>query len=778
MLRWMWISLVAMSATAAVDFEREVHPLLAARCLGCHGEKVQMSKLRLDVRARALAGGESGVPAIAPGASSQSLLIRYVRGENPKFVMPPAGPRLIAAEVDLLAKWIDEGAVYPASATETETKKAEPRHWSFDPAVAPAVPAVRNRAWVRNPIDAFVLAKLEAKGWQPSPAATLAQLRRRAYFDLIGLPPSLAEQRAPLDIDALLRRPQYGERWARHWLDVVRYADTNGYERDAVKPHAWRYRDYVIDAFNTDKPFDLFVVEQLAGDLLPDANAETMTATGFLRLGPWDDEPADPAEDRFDQLDDIVSTTSQAFLGLTLGCARCHNHKFEPLLTRDYYGMVAVFNFLERPRNGRTERDRPVGTREELAQWTERERRITQARNTLRRAWLSRGGSTALPELARAAFLADAKSRTPEQHKLVRDYQRTLDSELAAFEPDIARLAQGVPDLPRGYIWDNAAKPPATHILIRGKATAPGPEVPPVVPAVLVKEQQPLAPTAGRRLEFAQWVASRGNPLTARVIVNRVWQWHFGEGLVRTASDFGKMGDRPAQRELLDWLAVWFMDNGWSMKRLHKLILESNTWRMAKTDNPRYAAEDPENRLLWRQNRRRLEAEAILDSTLAVSGKLNPALHGPFVYPLIPQEALEGSSDPDKIWQPFEETTASRRAIYYIMKRSLMVPLMEALDVCDTTRSSPKRLTTSVAPQALQLFNGAFIQGQARHLAARLREEAGPRPDAQIDLAWRLALARPPSPSELAAMRKFLIAEPLEELARVVLNLNEFVYPD
>jgi hypothetical protein len=373
--------------------------------------------------------------------------------------------------------------------------------------------------------------------------------------------------------------------------------------------------------------------------------------------------------------------------------------------------------------------------------------------------------------------------RDETARKFVKDFAKDLEKELAALpvEQEVARLKRETPDLPRGYFMEegSAAVKPA-HILIRGKAASPGPEVPPSVPAVLALQQpsfaNPAPRTSGRRLRLAGWIASRDNPLTARVIVNRVWQWHFGEGLVRTANDFGVMGDKPSHQELLDWLAVWFMDNGWSLKKLHALILESNTYRMAKSGNPQHAAADPENRLLWRMPYRRLEAEAILDSTLAVSGRLNRAMYGEFVYPKVQKEALEGSSDPDKIWQPFDEEKASRRAIYYIVKRSLMVPLMEVLDLCDTARPAAKRQTTSVATQALQLFNGDFVNRQARHFAERLRREAGPDEADRIELAYRLALARKPKPAERDAMLSFLKSGTLEEMCRVILNLNEFAY--
>ena len=423
---------------AAVDFEREVRPLLARKCFACHGPALQKGHLRLDRRADALKGGESGIPAIAPGKSADSLMIRYVSGTDAKLVMPPAGPRLTAAEIALLKEWIDAGAVWP-DATDAVSEKSDPRlaHWAFHAPRRPALPAVRDRAWVQNPIDAFVLSKLEAKGWRPAARASDPDLLRRMYLNMTGLPPTLEEQdsfRGDWDglAQSLLSRREYGERWARHWLDVVRYGDTNGYERDAIKPVAWKYRDYVIQALNADKPFDRFIVEQMAGDELPESNAETLLATGYSRLGPWDDEPADPAEDRFDQLDDILNTTSQAFLGLTLACARCHNHKFEPLTTKDYYGMIAVFNGLERPRNGRTELDRPIGSWAEIDRFNAREKQIGELREAAKLQWLQ-SGKSALPAETVAAYL--------QTKKLPKDSLQTLDAELAGLpvEAEVAR---------------------------------------------------------------------------------------------------------------------------------------------------------------------------------------------------------------------------------------------------------------------------------------------------------------------------------------------------
>ncbi|MCX6598739.1 MAG: PSD1 and planctomycete cytochrome C domain-containing protein [Acidobacteria bacterium] len=780
-----FLVLVTVSATLAaaqtVDFARDVQPIFEKRCAACHGAKLQMHGYRLDRRGDAFRGGESGVPSIVPGHSQQSPLYIYVAGLDPEIKMPPGKQRIPAAEIETIKNWIDQGAVWaggpgePTASPDNAVLKRGHGHWAFQPPLKPAVPAVKNTAWVRNPIDAFVLAKLEAKGWNPARPATSPALLRRLFLNLTGLPPTLAEQKQWLAdprpesfdrlVDNLLARPTYGERWARHWLDLVRYAESNGYERDAAKPQVWRFRDYVIRAFNDDKPLNRFLVEQLAGDELPEVTPETLVATGYYRLGPWDDEPADPAEDRFDQLDDIVSTTSQAFLGLTLGCARCHNHKFEPLLASDYYSMVAVFNGLQRPRNGRTELDLPLGSWAQIDKLAARDQKIEPWTKEI---FELRGGK------------ANAK-------KPVAEIDATLPpavlKRIAELNAEIDALRRETPDLERGYRMQELSKTaPATPLLIRGKAARPGPEVPPAVPTILASTQ-PTFPAAGerssdRRLAFANWLISRENPVTARVLVNRIWQAHFGEGLVRTPSDFGIMGDKPTHPELLDWLTTWFIDNGWSVKKLHRLILASNTYRMGREANAAYMAADPENRLLWHLPYKRLEVEAILDSTLAVSGQLNPTMYGPSMYPHVPEGALAGSSDPDKIWKPFNEQDASRRTIYAFVKRSLIVPLMEVMDFCDTARSSAKRMTTSVAPQALSMFNGDFINRQAAHLAARLRREAGSDPAAQVELAYRLALARAPTATERDNLQTFLKDNTLEQMCRVLFNLNEFVYPD
>ena len=675
-------------ADAAGDYETDIKALFRERCVSCHGSVKQKGGLRLDAGAMIAKGGEHAV--IVAGDSQRSLLIERLRTEDADERMPPEGKRFTAEQIELLRGWIDAGAAYPL---DEAIPKAPSEHWSFQPVRSPAVPAVKSASWVRNPIDSFVLSRWEQQGVTPPPPASPMVLLRRVHLDITGLPPTIAEQEGfakhphlDLVIDDLLRRPEYGERWARHWLDVVRYADSNGYERDAEKPFVWRYRDYVIESLNQDKPFDRFVMEQLAGDELPDRSVETTIATGFLRLGHWDDEPADPATDRYDQLDDIVSTTGQAFLGLTIGCARCHDHKFEPLATRDYYSLLAVFNPLERPRKGRTELALPMSGTEVYA-WREPSPQVKE-----------------------------------------------------------------------------------THVLLRGSPTRLGDVVEPAVPTILVKQQPPFPPpndaTTRRRLGLAQWIASSGNPLTARVIVNRVWQQHFGQGLVTTANDFGIMGAPPTDPELLDWLAAWFVEDAhWSLKKLHRLILTSATWQTVKS---------PAAPMRYR----RLEVEAIRDSMLAVSGQLNPKRFGPAMRPGIPAAALEANTDKEKVWKTSDEPEASRRSIYAFIKRGLVVPMFETLDLADTVSSCPQRQVTTVAPQALSLFNGEFVNQQAKHLAARLQREAGSDPGSQINLAWRMALCREPSSEELTKSVAFLREESLEQFCRVILNLNEFVYTE
>jgi hypothetical protein len=725
----------------------------------------------------------------------------------------------------------------------------EEKHWAFQSVKRPAIPQVSYPTWPRTPIDAFVLARLEKAGLKPAPPADRRTLLRRIFLDLIGHPPTPEElerflrDSSPLAfervVDDLLARPQFGERWARHWLDTVRYAESNGYERDGAKPSAWRYRDYVIGSLNSDKPFDRFLMEQLAGDELADSNSEMQIATTFMRLGTWDDEPADPMVDRYDQLDDVLGTAATAFMGVTLRCARCHDHKFEPFTQEDYYRLLAVFEPLKRPRDSRDEHDRLVGTRAELAAYKAAvakpqaeiaalEKKIEAQRKTIRDRILasksalkpasSTGKPSGIPDNALAAFRAEPAKRTEEQRKLVKEFSAPLEqlidqspnseekAQRQQWESKITSIKKTMPKEPtRAYVWyEEGPQPPVTKIFRRGDPTRPKGEVGPGLPTVLVSHQppapQPLDNSTGRRLWLARWLNRPDNPLVARVIVNRIWQHHFGDGLVASANDFGVMGQKPVDQDLLDWLASDFVAHGWQMKRLHRMILLSQTYQMASIPSERNAKNsagvDPRVESLshWRQ--RRLEAEVVRDSILAVSGRLNPQMSGPSVFPPIPRAVLEGQSRPGEGWGKSTENEASRRSVYVFVKRVLGVPELELLDTPDTTFSCDQRPVSTTGPQALTFLNGEFIQQQARYFADRLIREAGNDPVAQIKRAFELALCRPPRPEEVRTSLNFLaqqgrLVEANTEIKKesnqnqpsalaafclVILNTNEFVF--
>ena len=644
--------------------------------------------------------------------------------------------------------------------------------WAFQPVHRPQPPAVRNAGNFANPIDAFVLARLEAAGFEPSAPASRRELIRRASFDLTGLPPTAQQvedfvhdpsaDAYPKLIDRLLASPQYGERWGKFWLDVVRFGETNGYERDGAKPYAWRYRDYVIRSFNSDKPYDRFVKEQLAGDELDEVTPDSLIATGFYRLGVWDDEPDDKQAAEYDELDDIVRTTSTAFLGLTINCARCHDHKFDPIPSSDYYSLLAVFHNIkpyENPQESLTSAVlRPLASAAEIADWKD-----TQAH--------------AVKELE--AHVSEAV--TNEEKQRLRDELKKLRERKPPFEWALA-------------VRERGAGVPETHVLLRGNASTPGQKVSPKFLSVLGGEEPEHRPrtspdaTNGLRRALADWIASPNNPLTARVVVNRIWQHHFGRGIVATPDDFGKTGVAPTHPELLDWLASEFVEHGWSMKHLHRLIMTSRAYQMSsRATNEKAMALDPGNTLLWRQNMRRLEAEAIRDSVLAVSGKLNLTSGGPSIYPQLAKSVLATQSRPGDGWGKSDDMERSRRSVYIFVKRTLPVPLMEAFDAPNSAQPAGERAITTVAPQALMLLNGQFVQEQAAALAERVMKES-PTEDARIDTAFRIVLQRPPTDDERQIANRMLAGQrelskdseqiALRSLCLTLLNLNEFVYID
>lgn len=759
-------------------FENEVRPLLAKHCYECHGEDEQEGELRLDSLAAILNGGTVG-PAVVPKKPDASLLIKAVTFQDPNMEMPP-DRKMSAREIDVLRRWVQMGAPWPGVDKVTISRKAKAtgitdedrEFWSFQP----LKPSKSDDA----SIDAFIAKQLEARGLAFSPPAARRELIRRAYFDLTGLPPSPEAVDAFVNddspqawehlIDRLLASPQYGERWGRHWLDIVRFAQTNGYERDDEKPEAWRYRDYVIEAFNSDKPYNQFLMEQLAGDELDEVTAESIIATGYYRLGVWDDEPDDARQAEFDDLADVVATTGEALLGITINCGRCHEHKFDPISQEDYYRLLAFFRNIrryEKPNKkpgSATFTD--IGGEHFVQQWQEsREAKIAQL----------------------------------QQQVAVRPHLKE------AIDARISQLQSHSP--PSGWalsITERGPKPVATNVLIRGNAGTPGDEVQPAFLPVLTTESPKLPEQAadgkstGRRRVLAEWIAAADNPLTARVFVNRLWHYHFGRGIVASPSDFGHTGSRPSHPELLDWLAADFIAGGWKLKRMHKLIMMSRAYRQSsRATNVKAAEADPDNALVWRQNMRRLEAEAIRDSILAVSGKLNPAMGGRGIFPALSPEVLSTQSRPGAGWDKSSPEERSRRSVYIFVKRTLTVPMMDTFDQPTPDTPDPARKTTTIAPQALILLNSAFMNEQASAFAERLLNEAGNEPAAQIERAYRLAVSRKPTSRELAIAIGYLqqqqqrwqeLAEnaeadqaqrhALQALCKAILNLNEFVYVD
>ena len=949
-------------------FETQVRPVLVESCNSCHGATKAKAGLRLDHRAAALAGGDSG-PAVVPGKPEESSLIAAINYEGPE--MPPKG-KLPAKQVEALTRWVKMGAPWPKGADEpvpaavaedgaSNIRKPgyavtakDREHWSFRPLTCPTVPS--NGA--SSPIDAFLAAGREAKHLAANPPASKAELIRRATYDLTGLPPTPAEVAAfvaddapdayPKLVDRLLASPRYGEKWGRHWLDLVRYAETNSYERDGAKPNAWRYRDYVIRALNDDKPYDRFVREQLAGDELPDAGIEGKIATGYYRLGLWDDEPADRDQARYDEYDDLVATTGQVFLGLTVDCARCHDHKLDPIPQKDYYKFLSFFRNVNGYRNGGPTDEVPIfadaaartAFEAEQAKLRERRDQVQGELTAIERefqAKLERRDKAAvaaadIDDLRYRYYrdtwetLPDFDALKPEEVGTLPDglfdinrrtrnesvgfafdgtlivpadgpYTFTLNSDdgsrltvggkvVAAYdgihgeaEPVVATvdLRKGrVPirldyfqamhgyglhvswsgpgfaarDLAVGASSDEPApkaanagnfakllrqdgpeligkakvarygtlrreleklkkqdaptdralvvtevgpKPLETNVMLRGNAHNPGDVVEPGFLQLATTETPvlatlgPDAKTTGRRLTLANWIASPGNPLTARVLANRIWQYHFGRGIARSSSNVGQQGEKPTHPELLDWLATELIRGGWRLKPLHRTIMLSDAYRMSSAARPEALAADPINDTFWRFDMRRLTSEEIRDSILAVTGQLSTKMYGPGVYPEIPAEVKAGQSQPGAGWKESSPEDQHRRSIYVHVKRSLLLPILESFDQAETDRSSPVRFATTQPTQALGMINGSFVNESAHALAERLRREAGGDVRRQVDLALQLVTGRAPGEAEVGRGAK-LIADlradgiaadaALDTFCLVALNLDEFIYLD
>jgi hypothetical protein len=895
-----------------VDFSRDVLPILSANCFVCHGRdpSTRKAKLRLDTRDDAIAVRADAATPITPGKPDGSEVIVRITAKDEDDRMPPAdkGRALTPAEIDTLRTWIAQGAEYTP-------------HWAFVPPRRAPLPRVQDTAWGRTPVDRFVLARLEQAGLAPAPRASREALLRRASLDLLGLPPTPAQVAAFMAdrspdayarlVDRLLASPHYGERWGRHWLDIARYADSGGFETDIFFGHAWRYRDYVIRSFNADKPFNRFIKEQIAGDELYPRDKEARLATGLYTTGPVLQEAGMvTGKLDYDQNTDFVDTTGSAFLGMTLGCARCHDHKYDPVSQKEYYSLQAIFaasDQVDFAADGTKIRDRAALKR------TDREFEAEQARTRARREkdpvrrgeLLAKAGDAYIEADPQLKNQVDGSRRYDIIARAVRQYQAVAGGEkldlarddgldidpedsndvialkaaLLGFRNDLrdrpadaalvnvaaVALLNPPPRLPRnrqrppqpqpqqappgapaspggrrawsalktedekrafllalgrqqltiekpaGYVEDLDAvrrqigekhlddaspiplrvlahreKPAETRLLKRGELEMPGEVVEPALPESLSRgskmgEELGEVPPTRRRAALAEWIASDENLLTARVIVNRVWQWHFGEGLVRTPNDLGIRGERPTHPELLDWLAVDFMAHGWRLKRLHRLIMTSAAYQMAGTADDRTLERDPDNRLLTRFQPYRLQAEAIWDNVRAVAGTLDLTMFGlPIAPPLDEQEQLGNY----RKWPTSTPEEANRRALYILVKRSFRFPTLSAFDLPDNISSCGRRDITTVPNQALTLLNNRSVREQASAFAARLLKESKGNLQAVPDRAWLRAYGRPISPDERAQALAFLRerttgSDPkpaVTELCLAIFNTTEFMY--
>jgi hypothetical protein len=759
-------------------FREKIEPILKQHCYACHSEAAESVEagLKLDGRETLRRGGDSG-PVVDLQDSANSLLLQALRHQN-GLEMPPEKPPLPDEVVADFRRWVELGAPDPRAAEPAPKASlaAARRHWAFQPIIPTAPPGVGNPHWLRSPLDAFILSRLEQQGWQPSPESSRRAWIRRVYFDLIGLPPSpeeivAFEQDKSPDayeqlVDRLLASPRYGERFGQLWLDVVRYAETEGFEYDRQLPGAWRFRDYVIRSLNRDKPYDRFLTEQIAGDEIGPDDPECQVAAVFHRLGPVRRNAGNPdiALSRNEVLTERTNIIGEAFLGLTVGCARCHNHKLEPISQQDYYRLQAFFAATE-------EHNIVLATDEQQKIWEDATERVKQQIESLQsRAMQVRG---------------DALTKVTAEIEALQD-----------------ALPPPLPTIPS--IRNDAAHRSPIHVLRRGVWENKGLAVGPRPPEILTEENQAELPAdlPRPRSELAHWLTNPTHPLTARVLVNRIWQHHFGQGLVRTANDFGTHGDPPSHPELLDWLAAELLDNGWRIKPLHRQIVLSSTYRQSSdmppsprevavgnvpseaptVSNPAFdpatepTTADPDNRLLWRFARRRLSAEEIRDAMLLVSGRLNARMGGPSVLLPVDPELVRLLYKPAQ-WQvtadPLEH---ERRSIYLVAKRNLRLPFLETFDGPALLTSCPRRETSTHAPQALELLNGAFSNAMAVALANRLTGECGADRTAIVERAFWLALGRPPTAQERKLSLEFLDEQPVSEFALAVFNLNGFVY--
>jgi mono/diheme cytochrome c family protein len=782
-----WSAAAASADDPGVEFfEKRIRPLFAENCNSCHSAAAKKIKgdLRLDSRAAILKGGESG-PALVPGKPGESLILKAVRYDK-DIRMPPKG-KLSDAQIADLETWIKMGAPDPRDDVPVVHAKkpsidiaAGKKFWAFQPVKAVAIPWNKSLNASASPIDRFVLAKLEAKGLTPAKLADRRTLLRRATFDLTGLPPTPEEiatfeaDQSPNAFDAVIERllasPAYGERWGRHWLDVVRYSDTAGDNSDYPIPQMYRYRNWVIAAFNADMPYDRFVREQIAGDLMPAVSQqdrfEKIVATGYLANSRRHGSYADEKYPWHLTIEDTIDNFSKAFLGLTMGCARCHDHKFDPLTAEDYYGLYGFFSSTHYPWPG-IELDKRQNGLTPLADPAEYDSAV-------------KSRTSKLGELDKAIKTLEAEKAPKDKVQAARKERDALANKPLPYELAYA-VAEGKnsPKLRIGRVGD-------AHVQFKGDPDYPGVAVPRRFPLVLGGQALPTSFKGSGRLELAHWLTDANNPLTARVMVNRIWQHHFGQGIVPTPNNFGKQGRPPRDPELLDFLARAFVESDWSIKQMHRLIMRSRVYQLASDDNEANAAIDPGNDHLWRFPRRRLDAESIRDSLLAVSGQLDRTPGGPHPFPA------------EHTWNftqhnPFKaDYPTKRRSVYLMTQRIQRQPFLALFDGPDTNASTATRDTSTTPLQALFLMNDPFVHEQARGFASRVLAERGNDAD-RFERAFLYAFGRPPSEGERQEMRSFLEAiehrlrtanlapkdvsrRAWESLVRVMFMNSEFVY--
>jgi mono/diheme cytochrome c family protein len=818
----------------AQTISQKAYAVIKKNCLGCHGV-AKTSGLDLRTAEGVMAGGENG-PVVVPSDAEASKLLKLVEHEQ-KPTMPP-GKKLADADIEILKSWIEAGAPFDgfektaASGAATDNSKSElarmedrpitaeeRRYWAFQSPKRLTPPRATLPEWNKNPIDGFLIASMKAKGLKPSVRADRQTLIRRAYLDVTGLPPSPEEvaafekDKSPNAweklVDKLFASPHYGERWARHWLDLVRFADSGGFEFDVDRPDAYRYRDYVVKSFNDDKPYDQFVKEQLAGDEYAPESQEAMIATGFLRLGP--EGGGGGERGRQDSLDDVITTSTLTFMGMTVGCARCHDHKFDPIPQKDYYRIQAVF-FSTRPVSyPLVDANVVAAHRAETQRIDNLQRPLKRAKDHLEEPYLKvlvEEAVSRLPEYMQIAWRTPPEKRTAGQKLNVQQIRKTLEDDTLSqklTEKDIVarmseedrgkhdKLKAQIRELevqkPKPYptaraIGEDGSTARPSYFLHRGSLDTKGSLMTPGVLTVAGESDYayPAAPanakSSWRRHGFAEWLVAPGNPLTSRVMVNRIWQHHFGEGIVRTPSNFGKMGEAPSHPELLDWLATEFVARGWSMKQMHRVMMNSQAYQMASDDIAANIAIDPENRLFWRMPRVRLEAEIIRDSILAVTGNLDRSIGGPAIYPYIDPKLFQSSTKRTWPGKADDDPSTWRRSLYVYSKRSIRYPLFETFDQPNLINSCERRNRSTIAPQALLLMNNNFVISEAKFFAERLRRDVGNDTRAQVERAYQLALGRAPQEFERTKALEFLRGEPnsLAAFCQVLFNLNEFVY--